>query len=236
MTKNARHDGGTFRAAAAICGAVAAAGWMLLTNGSAQTPLQRFPHVAVTGARVVVQPGEVIDSGTIVIRDGRIAAVGPTNTVSVPVDAIRLDADGLTAYAGFIDAASSVGVSDAALATRRSGSGPDIDTDLTRYALAATRPAHRKGVFPDFGVARHVDLEDRASAWRRSGFAAVHTLPSDAIIAGTSAVIALLDAAHAPATEAIVAADSMLAVGWNTAGDGYPRSRMGSIAHLSTLR
>ncbi len=56
---------------------------------------------ALVGAKIVIQPGEVLDSGTIVIRDGLIQAVG-TNVV-VPSDARVWDLKGATVYAGFIE-------------------------------------------------------------------------------------------------------------------------------------
>jgi imidazolonepropionase-like amidohydrolase len=58
--------------------------------------------VAITNARIIVGNGSVIESGTIVVRDGRIAEVGPgqIRTPGLPT----IDADGLTAMPGFIDA------------------------------------------------------------------------------------------------------------------------------------
>lgn len=58
--------------------------------------------VAITGARIVIGNGEVIDSGTIIVRDGRIADVA---NGMVPVTGLtRIDARGMTAMPGFIDA------------------------------------------------------------------------------------------------------------------------------------
>ena len=59
-------------------------------------------NVAITDARIIVGNGEVIESGTIVIRDGRIADVGTgrANTRGLTV----IDGRGLTAMPGFIDA------------------------------------------------------------------------------------------------------------------------------------
>ncbi|HSK20617.1 MAG TPA: amidohydrolase family protein [Longimicrobiales bacterium] len=73
-----------------------------------QAPPTPPDHYALTNARIVVAPGRVIERGTIVLRDGRIAAVG--TQVNVPAPAIQVDASGHTVYAGLIDAASSVGL------------------------------------------------------------------------------------------------------------------------------
>src|SRR5689334_6254881 len=57
---------------------------------------------AIVGARLVTAPGQVIERGTIVIRDGVITAVGAD--VPVPADARIWQADSLTIYSGLIDA------------------------------------------------------------------------------------------------------------------------------------
>ncbi|HIF22667.1 MAG TPA: amidohydrolase, partial [Gemmatimonadetes bacterium] len=60
--------------------------------------------VALTGARIITMDGdEVIARGDIVIRDNRIAAVGPSGTVDVPSDAERIDVAGATIMPGFVD-------------------------------------------------------------------------------------------------------------------------------------
>src|SRR5438445_9733201 len=56
---------------------------------------------AITNARIVTVSGPVIERGTIIIRDGLIAAVGAS--VSTPADARVIDGTGLTIYPGLID-------------------------------------------------------------------------------------------------------------------------------------
>jgi imidazolonepropionase-like amidohydrolase len=58
-------------------------------------------NVAITNARIIVGNGQVIDSGTIVVRAGRIvsAGAGPATTQGLQT----IDAKGMTAMAGFID-------------------------------------------------------------------------------------------------------------------------------------
>lgn len=67
------------------------------------------PHIyAIKGARVVTAAGPPISSGTIVIRNGLIDAVG--SDVQVPSDAVVIEGAGLTVYPGLIDMGTSVGV------------------------------------------------------------------------------------------------------------------------------
>lgn len=66
------------------------------------------PHgvVALTGARIVTMNDarQVIENGTIVVRDNRIVAVGASGSVEIPADAQRLDLAGRTVMPGIIDA------------------------------------------------------------------------------------------------------------------------------------
>lgn len=56
---------------------------------------------ALTGAKVVVNPEITLDSATIIVRNGKIEAVGD---VKVPADAKEISLAGKTIYPGFIDA------------------------------------------------------------------------------------------------------------------------------------
>src|SRR5438093_13780096 len=70
---------------------------------------------ALVGGKVVIKPGEVLESGTIVLRDGFIKAVG--KDVTPPPDARIWDMKGTTIYAGFIDPYLVLGGSNAPVAT-----------------------------------------------------------------------------------------------------------------------
>ena len=63
---------------------------------------------AIRNARIVTVSGAEIESGTIVIRDGKIEAVGAN--VSVPPDAQTIEARGLWIYPGMMDAGTSMGL------------------------------------------------------------------------------------------------------------------------------
>jgi len=66
---------------------------------------------AITGARLVLAPGKVIEKGTLVMRDGVIVAVGAD--VAIPAGARIWKRDGHTLYAGFVDLSSTVGLPSA---------------------------------------------------------------------------------------------------------------------------
>ena len=58
--------------------------------------------IAITHAKIFTLAGNTIDDGTVVIRDGKIAAVGAS--VDVPAGAQVIDAKGLQVYPGMFDA------------------------------------------------------------------------------------------------------------------------------------
>jgi imidazolonepropionase-like amidohydrolase len=64
--------------------------------------------IAIRNARIVTVSGPDIENGTVVIRDGKIEAVG-TN-VSVPAGAQMIDGRGLSVYPGMIDAGTNMGL------------------------------------------------------------------------------------------------------------------------------
>jgi Tol biopolymer transport system component/imidazolonepropionase-like amidohydrolase len=60
--------------------------------------------VVFRNARIVtMKSDEVIESGDLVVTDGRIAAVGPSGGVTVPAAAASFDAKGKTIIPGFVD-------------------------------------------------------------------------------------------------------------------------------------
>jgi len=57
--------------------------------------------LVISNVRIIIGTGEVIESGTIVVRNGRLASVGVA--AAAPAGASRIDARGMTAMPGFID-------------------------------------------------------------------------------------------------------------------------------------
>ena len=63
---------------------------------------------AIRNARIVTVSGPDIENGTVVIRDGKIEAVGAM--VNVPANAQTIDGRGLSVYPGMIDAGTNMGL------------------------------------------------------------------------------------------------------------------------------
>jgi imidazolonepropionase-like amidohydrolase len=67
--------------------------------------------LAITGAKVLTLASEPIEKGTILIRDGKIEAVGAD--VTIPLEAKVIDASGQVVMPGFIDSHTSEGMGQA---------------------------------------------------------------------------------------------------------------------------
>lgn len=66
--------------------------------------------IAFTGARIITMEGDqVIESGTIVINENKIEAIGNADAVSIPKDAKVYDVQGKTIMPGIVDAHAHVG-------------------------------------------------------------------------------------------------------------------------------
>ena len=66
--------------------------------------------IAITGGKVYPVSGPAIENGTVLVRDGKIVAVG--TDVTVPNDATRIDARGKWVTPGLINAQTGLGVSE----------------------------------------------------------------------------------------------------------------------------
>lgn len=164
---------------------------------------------ALTGGKIVVAPGKVIEKGTVVFRDGVITAVGPD--VEPPSAAVRWDMTGKTIYAGFIDA-----FAEQPLTTER-------PTDAGWNS--SVRPERR---LDD----SYSPAPDAIKKLRSQGVALRVVAPKEGIVKGTGLVATT---AEGQVSAAIVRPQSSLH--WQLTPDSnsderYPNSPMGAIALL----
>lgn len=193
---------------------------------------------AFTDARLVLAPGQVIERGTLLVRDGRIVAVGAS--VAVPAGARVWPLNGRSVYAGFIDLASPLGV-PAALreppaappanpfdaAGDRPPARPEAPAPVAR-SLSARNPMVR----PEQQVATQWDAKPEAvAALRQLGFTAVLAAPGHGVLRGQGALVALRQGGDAK--DAVLAAAPSQHLGFDLLGWGrYPSSLMGATALL----
>ncbi|MBV9845287.1 MAG: amidohydrolase [Kutzneria sp.] len=99
-------------------------------------------NVAITGGYVVPVDGDPIEAGTVLITDGRIAAVGTEADVDVPEDAEIVDAAGTWVLPGFVEAHGHLGVDEEAEGWAGDDTNEMTDPNGARMrALDAINPA-----------------------------------------------------------------------------------------------
>jgi hypothetical protein len=155
------------------------------TAGVAHAQEYEVPTVtdtyALTDARVVQAPGQVLESATVVVRDGLIEAVGPD--VEVPYDARRIAGDSLVVYAGFIDGLSHAGVEMPDDEEEGRGNG-DEDID------PGAPPPDRAGIQPDRTVRPFLSPDASGlDGLRKAGFTAGHVVPEGRMLPGHGAYV-----------------------------------------------
>jgi imidazolonepropionase-like amidohydrolase/Tol biopolymer transport system component len=92
-------------AAGAFAGGKQAAAPLVAELGVTAAQAKPAGSIALTGARIVTMKGdEVIENGTILVEGDRIAAVGPTASMTFPAGTRTIDVSGKTIIPGLIDA------------------------------------------------------------------------------------------------------------------------------------
>ncbi|HTL18972.1 MAG TPA: amidohydrolase family protein [Patescibacteria group bacterium] len=198
-------------------------------------PLPPGVH-ALVGGRIVVRPGEVVEGGTVVIRDGLISAVGKEATV--PADARVWDLKGMTVYAGFIDSYLMLEATNAPVSTTE----VETDSGLRARGVRFFGTAGEKSGGPGYEIAKitpqyravrdYAPKPKKLEPLRELGFTAGLIAPSRGIIRGTSALVALSDD---DPNQSIIRPDVFQHVAFDTQrGEdrAYPGSLMGIIATL----
>ncbi|MDT5059564.1 MAG: hypothetical protein QOH63_23 [Acidobacteriota bacterium] len=127
----------------------------------------------IRNARIVTVSGPEIESGTIVLRDGKIESVGAT--ANAPAGALEIDARGLVVYPGMIDAGTSMGLVEI-------DSGAPGAVDLAE--LGDMNP-NAQAIIAVNPHSAHVNVT------RVNGVTSVVTMPLGGVISGQAALINL---------------------------------------------
>lgn len=187
---------------------------------------------AITNARIVTVSGPVIERGTLVIRNGLIAAAGAD--VSAPPDARVIDGAGLTVYPGLIDAYTTLALPEASPSPSPGGGGGGAFFLLQQQQQ---RPASGPNSTQPVGLQPEVMVEDvirpggtEIESWRSVGVTTALTSPRSGIWMGQSALINL--SGETP-QQMIVRSPVAMHVGFTPLRGTYPGSLMGVF---STLR
>ena len=222
------------RTLAALAAALlSAAAWAWAPAGAQRRPGGGIDVYAITNARIVTVSGSTIERGTVVIRDGLIAAVGAN--VSAPPDARTIDGTGLTVYPGFIDSSTSLSIPRPTPAPTTGGGGGFAGLfGQTAPSAVSPNSTQLPGLQPEILAADIIRPGGpEVEAARNAGITAAQTAPRGNVFLGQSAVINL--AGDTP-QQMIVRTPVALYVGLNPIGQGqYPGSLMGVFASVRQM-
>jgi len=143
---------------------------VVVSTGESQT-------IAITGGRVHPVSGPVIENGTVLIREGRIVAVGAN--IAIPPDATRIDATGKWVTPGIVNVATTLGV-----------------VEIGAVEETVDTPARGRG---DAITASHKVWEGFNSnspliqVTRNDGITTVGVVPGGGLVGGQAAMIDLSD-------------------------------------------
>ena len=203
---------------------------------SSETNAQRnaIDTYAITNARIVTVSGPIVERGTVVIRNGLIAAAGAN--ISAPPDARVIDGTGLTVYPGLIDSYTNLALPEAAPSPSPGGGGGGAFLLLQAQARPSpggpnsTQPAGLQPEVMAEDVIRSSGTEIESS--RNIGITTALTAPRTGIWMGQSALINL--AGETP-QQMIVRSPVAMHVSFTPLRGGYPGSLMGVFAQLRQM-
>ncbi len=179
---------------------------------------------AFTNATIVVDPQTTLQNATLLIRDGRVEAVG--TSVNVPAGAVVADLKGKRIYPALIDLNADYGMPEVKAERRPFGATPQFESNKkgAYYWNQAIQPENDASLLFKANPAKADEL-------RKLGFGAVLTHPHDGIVRGTGALVTLADdRENTLVLKPNATAHYSFSKGGST--QTYPNSLMGSVALL----
>jgi imidazolonepropionase-like amidohydrolase len=128
----------------------------------------------IRNARIITVSGSEIENGSVLIRDGKIEAVGAN--INVPAEAQKIEAAGMTVYPGMFDAATSLGLVEV-------GQGANGTVDLSEVGELNPNARAVVSVNPH---SAHVAVT------RVDGVTTVLSAPTGGLISGQAALLNLV--------------------------------------------
>lgn len=169
---------------------------------------------ALVDVRIVTSPGNVIESGTIVLRDGIIEAVGAD--IEPPADARIWKRENLTVYAGLIEAYATV-------------DWPLLEGDEQKKV--APQGGHANNlVHPERDMTLHAQDAALFKKLRGAGFTTAMVAPKSGLFRGSSVLINLGEGSASSNVLARNIAQVLSIKPGRGTGRGYPGSLMGAVA------
>jgi imidazolonepropionase-like amidohydrolase len=184
-------------------------------------------YQAFTNAKIYVTPTQIIENGTLLIKDGKVVASG--NQVSIPKNTTVVDLKGKSIYPSFIDMYSTFGVKKPDRANGR-GQSPQYGPSRSGYYWS-------DHVMPENKAVEHFNFDGKtAKELMKAGFGVVNTHLEDGIVRGSGTLVAL-NTNDGNETRVIDAHSAQYFSFEKSAASrqSYPGSMMGSMALLRQM-
>ncbi|KFF06267.1 amidohydrolase family protein [Flavobacterium reichenbachii] len=194
-------------------------------NESVQNKNKNF--TVFTNATIYVTPTQKIEKGTLLVQDGKVAAVG--NTVAIPKNSIVIDLQGKTIYPSFIDIYTSFGIEK-----------PKGNQNLGRGNLLYD--TKRAGYYWNESIRSELNGYEtfkydtaKAEELLKAGFGVVGTHIPDGIAQGTGVLVALNNTENSKQIIAEKITNHFAFTKSALTNQAYPSSLMGMMALLRQM-
>ncbi|MCX2678503.1 amidohydrolase family protein [Galbibacter sp. EGI 63066] len=183
-------------------------------------------YTAFKNATIYVSPTKTIKSGTLIVQNGKVHAVG--TSVAIPENSVEIDLDGKYIYPSFIDIYSDFGIEKPKPEPR--GNRPQYDPSRSGYYWNDhIMPENR-------AVEKFAFDKKKAEELLKAGFGVVNTHIADGIVRGTGALVSLNEEdADNPRIIAQDVAQYLSFKKSSASRQSYPGSLMGAIALLRQM-
>ncbi|WP_044403561.1 amidohydrolase family protein [Lacinutrix sp. Hel_I_90] len=181
-------------------------------------------YTAFTNAKIYISPTQVIEKGTLLIKEGKVVYVG--ESVTIPKNCLVTDLSGKSIYPSFIDIYSTFGI--------KKLESPSDDSKSPQYEASREGYYWNDHIRADQNAINHFEYDDKeAEKLRKAGFGVVNTHIEDGIIRGTGTLIALnSEDSNAKRILSEASAQYLGISKSKTSRQSYPNSIMGAFALL----
>ena len=173
----------------------------------------------ISNATVVPKPGIQLPNTSILLEDGIITDVGK---IAQPYDAIKIEADSLYVYAGFIAGLSHVGLQK-----------PEQNNNRPKVDRTGYPPNDIAGITPEKGIRElYKSNHNSIQNMRKAGFTISHSVPYGLMMPGKGSVISLNGMGF---HDAVIKEDISLFAQWKPARRVFPGTIIGIMAKWREL-
>ncbi|WP_252729827.1 amidohydrolase family protein [Zobellia uliginosa] len=163
-----------------FCGFIAMAQDYFPTNEGVKT--KNTNYTALTNAKIYVTPTQVVESGTLLVQDGKIVDVG--KSVTLPKNTVVVDISGKSIYPSFIDLYSDFGVKKPEKVKEKGRSA--------EYEASRSGFYWNDHIMPENEAITKFEYDDKvAETLRKVGFGVVNSHIQDGVARGTGVLVTL---------------------------------------------